>query len=228
MPRHHLSVAILCLIIMLTINLFIYGHYALSLSKRQRSSKTIVYSGITINSFNPPLLNILLNFNITPSNTISIIDNNAFLLHSLKPSQTSIITMILSDGFHHLDILMIDQIQNIEFYQQIDISTGTQSLLLTVLDQQYKTVENISVHLELVDYSHISLDYYTNDVGEVIFNYLPRHSQVYIEAICMKTKRYGFIEIDTLDYRTVTVILKDMNTVHHDEYDRLDQGYYSV
>ena len=228
MPRRPLNVAILCLIMLLSVNLFIYWHYALSLSKRQRLSKTIIYSGIIINSFNPPLLNILLNFNITPSNTISIMDNNVFLLYSLKPSHTSTIKMILSDGFHHLDILMIDQIQNIELYQQIDISTGTQSLIVTVLDKHYKTVENILVHLELVDYSHISIDYYTNKVGKVIFNYLPKHSQVYIEAICMKTKRYGFIRVDTLDYRNVTLILKDMHTADHDEYDQLDQGYYSV
>jgi hypothetical protein len=225
MLQHHSNIIIICLVIFLTVNLCIYWHYSLSVFKRQRLLKTLVYSGIAINSFNPPLLNILFNSNITQSNSLSIIENNAILV---QLSETSTIMMILPDGFHHLDILIIDQIQNIEFYQQIDLSTGTQSLLITVLDQQYKSVENISVHLELVDYSHISLDYQTNHFGQIIYHYLPKHSRVYIEAICTKTKRYAFVDIDTLDYRNLTLILKDMNALHYDEYDLSDKGYYAL
>ena len=152
------------LIIFSTINLFLYFHYSFLYSKPQRVSYIFVESGIAINSFNPPILHILLKPNITNSNQISIIDNNNHIL-LLQSSQTSTTILTLSDGFHHLLILMIDQIQNVEFYQQIDISIGTQSLLLTVSDQQNKPVENILVHLELVNYSHISVNYYTNEVG---------------------------------------------------------------
>ncbi|CAF0907439.1 unnamed protein product [Rotaria sordida] len=227
MTKYHSNIIIICLIIFLTVSLFIYWHYVLSFSKRLRVSKRLVYSGITINSFNPFRLNLTFNTNIIESNILSIIDNNAILVQLSKPSQTSTITMILSDGFHHLDILLLDEIENIEFYQAIDIASGSQSLKVTVLDQQYKPVENISVHLELVDYSHITLEYYTNHFGEVIFHYLPKNIQIFIEAIYMNSKRHAFVEIDTDHYQNITLILKDMSVLHDDEYSPLDQGYYA-
>ncbi len=229
MRLHRWNVIITCLFIFLFVNLCIYYLYSLLFSTRQRMSKFLINSGITINSFNSPIVYLTFNtYIVDQSSILSIIDNNAILVQSFKSSELLPIKMILPDGFHHLDIFIIDEIQNYEFYQEIDISTGTHSLFVIILDQQYKPVENISVHLELVDYSHINLKHYTNHLGEVIFHHLPRHTQVYIEAICMNSKRYAFIEIDTLYYRNITLILNDMSTYHYDEYDSLDQGYYAI
>ena len=61
------------------------------------------------------------------------------------------------------------------------------------------------------------------------FNYLPKDTEIYIEAICMKTKRFGFIEIDNVNNNgNLSLITKDMNTFYDDEYDLLDRGYYSI
>ncbi|CAF1049268.1 unnamed protein product [Rotaria sp. Silwood1] len=228
MAKYYSNVIIICFILFLIVNLFTYWYYILSFSKRLRLSKILIYSGIMINSFNPSRVYLTFNTHIMDSNILSIIDNNAILVQLSKPLQTSTITMILSDGFHHLDVVLLDEIQNIEYYQSVDIASGTQSLKVTVLDQQHKPVENISVHLELVDYSHITLEYYTNYFGEVIFHYLPKHTQIHIEAICMNSKRHAFAEIVIHHYQNITLILQDMSVLHYDEYSPMDKGYYAV
>jgi hypothetical protein len=187
--------------------------------------KTIIHSGLVMNSFNPSIIHLSLNKYFSQSNLISILDNNMILFQMMN---LSTITMILSDGYHHLDFIVFDETEQIEYYQAIEISTGSQSLLITVLNKQYKPVENITVHLELFDYPHINIDYQTNQFGEVIFRNLPQHAQVYIEAICMITKRQAYAQIDTLNYQNLTFILKEMSLFYDDEYDASDRGYYAV
>jgi hypothetical protein len=192
---------------------------------KERYFKLLIHSGLVMNSFNPSIIHLSLNKHISSSNLISILDNNVILFQVLNPLK---ITMILSDGYHHLDLIIFDDIENIEYYQSIEISTGSQSLLVTVLDKQYKPVGNISVHLELIDYPNINLDHQTNQFGEVIFSNLPQHIPIYIEAICMTTKRQAYTQIDTLNYRNLTLILKEMSLFYDDEYDASDRGYYAV
>ncbi|CAF3643370.1 unnamed protein product [Rotaria socialis] len=200
---------IICLLIFLTINLIIYWFTRTRLIGR-------------INSFNPSHINLTFNTQIVHSRSLSILDNNVVLVQLSESSQISTTTIILSDGFHHLDISLLDEIQNIEFYQAIDLASGTRSLKVNVLNQQHKSVENISVPLELVDCSHITYEYVTNRLGEVIFHYLPKHVKINIEAVCMKTKRHAFAEIDTLNYQNITVVL------HYDEYDLSDEEYVAI
>ena len=226
--QRHSNVITTCFIAVLLVSLLIYWQYSSSFSAKHRSSSTLIHSGIAINSFNSPSLHLTLNTHIIQTSVLSIIDNDILLTHFNPLSSISTITMILSDGFHHLDIIVIDQIRNIELYQEIDIFTGTQSLLVTVLDQQYKPVRNVSVHLELVDYSHISLEHYTNRFGEVIFRHLSRQARVYIEAICLNSRRHAFVELNTLHYRNITLILQEMSALNYDEYDPSDRGYYAV
>ncbi|CAF1395914.1 unnamed protein product [Rotaria magnacalcarata] len=222
MAPYRLNVVIVCLLIFLTINLIIYW------STRTRLSEKLIHSGIKINSFNPPHIDLTFTTQIVQSSSLSILDNNIVLVQLSEPSQISATTIILSDGFHHLDILLLDELQNIEFYQAIDIASGTRSLKVNVLNQQYKSVENISVHLELVDYSHITYEYLTNRLGEVIFHYLPKHIKIHIEAVCIKTKHHAFAEIDTLNYQNITLVLRDMSALHYDEYDLSDEGYVTI
>jgi len=226
MDSRYRNILFIYFIIFLIVSLILHWQYLSSFSIKKRFSKTLIHSGIVSNSFNPSIIHLTLNTQISESNLVSIIDNDVILF---QVSNSSTITMILSDGYHHLDFIIFDPIENIEFYQGIDISTGSQSLLITIFDKQYKPVRNISVHLELVDYSNINYKYQTNQFGEVIFHYLPRHIQVYIEAICMNTKRYASVQIDTLNYRNITLILKGMSVFYDgDEYDSLDPGYYAV
>ncbi|CAF1367179.1 unnamed protein product [Adineta steineri] len=185
---------------------------------KRRISRTMVESGVSINSFNPPHLDFFFNLTNTQLNSISIISNNVNLLQISPLSEISIVPVNFSDGYHHLDILMLDDIHDIEFYQQIDISTGNQTLRVTILNEDYEPVKNISVHLELSIYSHITAQQYTNQFGEVTFNYLSRNSQVYVEAISMATKRYAFSGLNTLKYQNITLILEEMNSTHYDEY----------
>ena len=223
--RSHWCIVLTFFILILVINVFLHWRCLSSFSEKQRFFKTLVLSGIALNSFNPPILRLTLNTQISPSQFISIIDNNIVVFQLSNSSTTK---MMLSDGFHHLDIIIFDEIENVEFYQTMDISTGTQSIDVTVLDEHYKPVENVSVHLELVDYSHISVEHQTNRLGEVIFHHLPRNEQVYIEAICMNTKRHAYIGIHTCDYRNITLILKQMSALYDDEYNPTDRGYYAV
>jgi hypothetical protein len=216
------------MIIHIVSSLYIYWRYSLSSPVKQRSPRTLIHSGVVINSFNPPLLHLTLNTHTVQANTLSIIDNDILLTHLTSLSLILSTRMMLSDGFHHLDIVTIDQVQNIEFYQEIDIFIGIQSLLVTVLDQQYKSVRNISVRLELVDYSHISLEHQTNRFGQVVFRHLPRQARVYIEAVCLNSQRHASVELDTFHYRNVTLILQEMSSLDYDEYDPSDRGYYAV
>ncbi|CAF1218409.1 unnamed protein product [Adineta ricciae] len=113
-----------------------------------------------------------------------------------------------------------------------DVKTGNnefdQSLLATVLDEQSQPVVNVSVHLQLLDYSSVTTVRYTNRSGHAKFDYLPRDSQGFVEAICPKSKRYAFMEINTRRDRSVTVILKEKVSIDYEEYDPSDQGYYAV
>lgn len=142
--------------------------------------------------------------------------------------QSSRLSLLLSNGYHHLDFILFDKIEQIEFYQGIDIAIGNQSLRVNVLDEKYKPVENITVYLELIDYSNINEKYQTNHNGEVIFHYLPNDIQIYIEAKCISTKRQAYVQINTLKYQNITLILKEINSSYDDEYDTLDRGYYAV
>lgn len=211
--------------VFLILSLILHWIYLSLLLRKQRFSTIFIYSGIIINSFNSPIIHLRLNTDICQSNIISIIDNNNDLL---QISNLPMITMILSDGYHHLDLVIFDEQEHIELYQEIDIATGNQSLRVNVLDKQYKPVENISVYLELVDYTNINHQYQTNQYGEVIFHYLPTDIQVYIEVICMNTKRQAYAQINTLNYQNITLILKEMNTSYDEEYDKLDRGYYAI
>ena len=189
-----------------------------------RYFKTIIHSGLIINSFNPLIIHFSLNQHFSQSDLITIHDNNILLFQVTNPS---IMTMILSDGYHRLDFIVSDPIENIEYYQNIEISTGSQSLRINVLNNQYKPVENITVHLELVDYPHIYRDYQTNQFGEVIFRNLPQ-APVYVEAICMATKQHAYAQIDTRNFRNLTIVLKEMSLFYDDEYDPADRGYYAI
>jgi hypothetical protein len=219
------NIRVLYLLIFLLVNLILHWQYLLLFSRKQRCFQKLIHSGIRINSFNPSIIHLNLTKEISQSNILSIIDNNLLLFQISNPSS---ITMILSNGYHHLDFIVFNEIENIEFYQRIDISTGTQSLFVTVLDKQYQPVRNLTVHLNLVDYPNINHEYQTNQFGEVIFYYLPKNVQVYIEAICTSTKRHAYAQIDTLNYRNITLILKEMRVFYDEEYDLSDRGYYAV
>ena len=136
--------------------------------------------------------------------------------------------MLLPDGFHRLDILLLDKTQNIKLHETVYMASGTQALQFTILDQRHQPVENASVHLELVAYSHIALDYNTNHAGQVTFHHLPKYTQVYVEAVCMKSKRLAFAEIDTVHYHNLTLVLQDLSILDYNEYESLDRGYYAV
>jgi len=224
-PKYHRNIIFIYFILFLIVSLISNWQYLSSFCTKQRIFKTIINSGIIINSFNPSIIHLNLNIKIFQSNIISIIDNNVLLF---QISNSSTITIILSDGYHHLNLIIFDQINKNEFYQDIHISTGSQLLRVNVLDEQFKPIQNITVYLELVNYSNINQKYQTNQFGEVIFHYLPKHVQVYIEAICIHTKRHAYIQINTSNYRNITLILKEMNVFYDGEYDSSDQGYYAI
>jgi len=223
--KYHRNIIFIYFILFLIVSLISNWQYLSSFCIKQRIFKTIINSGIIINSFNPSIIHLNLNKKIFQSKIISIIDNNILLFQISNPS---IITITFSDGYHHLNLIVFDQINKIEYYQDIDISTGSQSLHVTVLDKQFKPVQNIKVYLELVDHSNINHEYQTNQFGEVTFHHLPRHAQVYIEAICINTQRHAYVQIDTFNYRNITLILKQMNVFYDQEYDSSDQGYYAI
>lgn len=216
------------LIIFFMLNLFIYYYFVLSFAIRPRISEKLISSGIEINSFNPSRIYLSLNIPQYQSSSLSIIDNHSPLVYFPQASQLSTITIMLSDGYHQLDIILIDEIERIELHQSIDIASGTQSLKVIVVDEKHIPVKNFSVHLELVDYSHISCESSTNYLGEAMFQNLPTHSKLYIETISEKTNRYAYMDIDDLNSANVTLVLQEMSKYHVDDYDPSDQGYKAV
>lgn len=217
-----------CLICLLFICLFINGwiYWQYSRNIFLPSTIVIIHSGLQLNSFNPQRIHLKFNASFLSSHALAVIDNQVHL--PVQPVQSSM-TIYLSNGYHHLQFLLLNpQSQSVDYYQAVDVSTGQRSLIVTILDEQYQPVNNLTVHMELVDHTHINNDLVTNDRGEVQFQHLPEHTQVYIEAVCQKRNRHAFVQINTSHYRNITIVLREMNSMHYDEYDSQDRGYYAV
>ena len=233
-PRRLDRTIIYLLVLILSLHLLIYWQYSTRFPSPSTASPatTLIRSNIAMNSFNPGHIHFSLHPHLTSFHRLFIIDNNAPLLElSHPPSSTSLMALNLSDGFHHLQILLVllgVQPSSGRFYEEIDLSVGSRSLLVAVLDEEHRPMENISVHLELVEYSHISRELRTNRAGEVLFDHLPGNSQVYVEAACVKTNRQAFVEVNTDHYRNMTLLLGKTSAWHYDEYDPADRGYYAI
>lgn len=222
------------LVLVVFFNLLIYWQYSTHFPSPSTTSPTttLIRSSIAVNSFNPGHIHFSLHPYLTSFHRLFIIDNDAPLLElSHPPASTPSMALILSDGFHHLEILLVlldDHPSSGRFYEEVDLFVGSRSLLVTVLDDEHRPMENISVHLELVEYSHISGELRSNRAGEVLFEHLPGDSQVYVEAACKKTKRQAFVEVNTNHYRNITLVLGKTSAWHYDEYDPADRGYYAI
>ena len=194
--------------------------------RNQRMEKAFINVDLFIHSFNPTILYLTLNTPMLASEHVSITDKHLLLFHV---SNFSMITMIFSEGYHQLDLSILDSIELIEYHQTMEISTGSQILLITVLNNQSEPMNDVFVHLELIDHPHIYLDAHTDSFGQVTFTNLPRSLPIYIEAIGPTRQSRAYIQVDHLDERNFTLILNDMTRSYDaDEYDPLDRGYYAI
>ena len=201
--------------------------FLLYLRRKDRMEKKLIDSDLLIHSFNPTVIQLTLNIPIPSSDRLSIIDKHLLLFQF---SNISMITMMFTEGYHHLYLSMIDSKEQIEYYQTMEISTGSQSLLVTVLNNQSEVMKNIPVHLELVHHPQISFDSQTNQFGQVTFSNLPGSLPIYIEAFSQDKKSQADIRIDHLNERNLTLILKELPQSYDDgdEYDPSDRGYYAI
>lgn len=224
----HLSIWISFFVLFSTINIFfVFRHPSSVPSIRQRIRETLIQSGININSFNPPIIHLTFHAHYIQSNLLSIFDNNVTLVQLWKPLNLLTIKLILSDGYHQLNIIVFDRIQQREIYQSVDVSIGKHFLLVTIRDEE-QAIENVTVHLHLVDHSHIYLDEITNHLGQVTFPYLPVETLVHIEATCVESKRYAFVEMKIAHHQEIILILKNVSASIDDEYDSQDRGFYAI
>jgi hypothetical protein len=210
----------------------IYWQFEIFRRSQRLQSTSLVHSGIAKNSFNPNRIHVKLNVNLTTSHILIIMDNDIRVpwLATRSQSSTSSVTLTLADGYHHMQLRLVSSSwPSIHYYEEIDLTTGYDTLLVTVLDQQHRFVPNVSVHITLVKYSHITREHRTNAAGQVTFNYLARRIHLSIDAVCWHTKQYAFVEINTTFNRRINLTLKKMNTADDDEYQSNDdRGYYAV
>ena len=216
------------LVIFLVLNVFLVFHYLALSFIRQRISKSLVHSGLTDNSFNPPLIYLTIHTHAIDSSLLSIIDNNLTLTELSKPLNMLTIKLLLTDGYHRLTILIFNSIERDEFYQTLDISIGSRSLLVTIRDEE-QSIENITVHLHLLNHSHIFREETTDRFGQVTFHHLPDQTLVHLEATCTHSKRYASVEINTHHYQEIILVLKTLNaSTTYEDYDTQDRGFYAI
>ena len=224
----YLNIWIIFFVLFSIINIFFVVRHSSSVPFiRQRIPQKLIQSGININSFNPPIIHLTFHAYYIQSNFLSIVDNNVTLVQLWKPLNILTIKLILSDGYHQLDITVVDRIQRREFYQSIDISIGRHFLLVTIRDEE-QVIKNITVHLHIVDHSHIYLEETTNHLGQVTFPYLPPETLVHIEAVCIQSKRYAFVEMKPVYHEEIILVLKNISASTDDEYDSQDRGFYAI
>lgn len=199
----------------------------LYLRRKERMEKKLINSDLLIHSFNPTIIQLTLNIPMSSMDQLSIIDQHLLLF---QLSNSSMITMLFNDGYHHLYLSMSNSQEQIEYYQIMEISTGSQSLLVTVVNDRDEIMKNISVHLELVDHPQISFDSLTNQFGQVTFLNLPKSLPIYIEAIYQTYQSQAHLRMIDLNERNLTLILKERSRSYEDgdEYDPSDRGYYAI
>lgn len=219
MKYHYCSKVVF--IYVLGLILFLY------LRRKERMEKKLINSDLLIHSFNPTIIQLTLNIPMSSMDQLSIIDQHLLLF---QLSNTSMITMLFNDGYHHLYLSMSNSQEQIEYYQIMEISTGSQSLLVTVVNDRDEIMKNISVHLELVDHPQISFDSLTNQFGQVTFLNLPKSLPIYIEAIYQTYQSQAHLPMIDLNERNLTLILKERSRSYEDgdEYDPSDRGYYAI
>ena len=226
MVKHRQCTMILTgLVILWTVCLFLlYPRLSSALPSQRSSFAALVHSGLVASSFNPTVLH----FSLNRAYFLALVDNQASPVHFMILPKTRSIRVILSDGFHRLDIRLFDPTSNVHVHQQVDIAVGTRSLIVTVLDHRNEPVHNVSVRVELAEHPQIALDLRTNRTGKAEFRHLPRESQVNVEAVCLRSKRRAFIDITTSDYEHITLTLQNTSEIDYDEYGPDDKGYYAI